>query len=103
MYKVDFASLPWDEGRPGVRFKTYREGTRQLRLVEFSGSEGFAGWCEIGHIGYVLNGSVVIDVSGSVLEFKAGDGLFIPPGSSHAHRNVSTAPGTRLLMVEDAG
>ncbi len=40
VYKVDFASIPWTEGRLGVRFKTYREGNKQLRLVEFTTGDG---------------------------------------------------------------
>ena len=82
MYRVDFASLPWTHVRPGVRCKTHREGTRLLRLVEFSTSDGDPHWCEAGHIGYVLNGGLTIDFTGTVLEFKTGDGLFIPRGRS---------------------
>jgi quercetin dioxygenase-like cupin family protein len=100
-FKVDFASIEWCEGRPGVRFKTYREGSRQVRLVEFSTGEGDPHWCELGHIGFVLQGGLKIDFKGTVLAFDAGDCLFIPPGASSAHRSVSILPGTRLFMVEE--
>jgi quercetin dioxygenase-like cupin family protein len=69
--------------------------------VEFSTSEGDPHWCELGHIGYVLQGGLEIDFNGTVLAFAAGDGLFIPPGASSAHRGVSIIPGTRLFMVEE--
>lgn len=100
-FKVNFASIEWCEGRPGVRFKIYREGSRQMRLVEFSTEEGDPHWCELGHIGYVLQGGLTIDFNGTVLSFNAGDGLFIPPGASSAHRGVSIRPGTQLFMVEE--
>jgi ethanolamine utilization protein EutQ (cupin superfamily) len=70
--------------------------------VEFSTSDGFEQWCDQGHIGYVLKGGLTIEFEGQMLEFNAGDGMFIPAGKACAHRGVSIVPGTRLLMVEDA-
>ena len=103
VFKVDFAAMPWLEGREGVRYKVYTEGTRQLRLVEFATGEGDPHWCERGHIGCVLTGGLTIDVNGAVYVFAAGDGLFLPPGAATAHRAVAITPGTRLIMVEDVG
>jgi len=93
--------MDWDPIRPDVRQKLYCEGTRQIRVVEFDTSDGAEDWCDAGHIGYVLSGSLSIDFDGEVIAFGAGDGLFIPPGAANRHRSVSIAPGTRLLMVED--
>lgn len=101
MYKVEFDSMPWMDVRPGVRHKVYCEGARQFRLVEFTTSDGFEHWCETGHIGYVLAGGLKIEFRDQVLEFQAGDGLFIPHGTASAHRGLYITPGTRLLMVED--
>lgn len=100
-FKVDFDSLEWQQGRPGVRFKVYCQGSRQLRLVEFATTEGDPHWCEQGHIGYVLQGGLEIDVNGQVVSLVAGDGLFIPTGPATAHRGVKITRGTRLLMVEE--
>jgi quercetin dioxygenase-like cupin family protein len=100
-FKVDFEAMAWQEGREGVRYKVYAEGTRQLRLVEFATSGGDPHWCERGHIGYVVAGGLTIEVNGTTHTFAAGDGLFLPPGAASAHRGVSITPGTRLVMVED--
>lgn len=100
-YKIDFASMEWQQIRPDVRQKVYCEGSRQVRLVEFETSDGPEHWCETGHIGYVLQGALSISFDGKVVSFGAGDGLFIPPGAPSRHRAVSIARGTRLLMVED--
>ncbi len=100
-YKVDFDALPWMQGRPGVRFKVHAEGARRLRLVEFATSEGDPGWCEAGHVGYVLSGALTIEFSDQEVSFVAGEGLFIPSGASAAHRGTLIEPGTRLLLVED--
>jgi len=102
VFRVDFDAMEWQEGREGVRYKVYSEGTRQLRLVEFATSDGDPHWCERGHIGYVLSGSLTIEVNGAVHAFAAGDGLFLPAGAANSHRGISITPGTRLIMVEDA-
>jgi ethanolamine utilization protein EutQ (cupin superfamily) len=100
-YKVDFASLDWDERREGVRQKVHCADGHVLRLVEFSTSDGFEHLCEQGHIGYVLAGGLVIEYPGEVVTYGPGDGLFIPAGKDSAHRALSITPGTKLLMVEE--
>ena len=100
-FRVDFQTIPWEEPRPGVRHKVYREGRRQIRLVEFASSDGDPRWCEKGHIGFVLHGGLTIDVNGTEYVFSAGDGIFLPTGADTAHRGLHIVPGTRLLMVED--
>lgn len=100
-YRIDFESLEWQQVRPDVRQKVHCEGSRQIRLVEFEASDGPEHWCESGHIGYVLAGALSISFDGNVVSFRAGDGLFIPPGTADRHRAVSIARGTRLLMVEE--
>lgn len=100
-FKVSFESMEWQQIRPDVRQKIYCEGSRQIRLVEFETSDGAEHWCESGHIGYVLKGSLQISFDGKVVAFKAGDGLFIPSGAATKHRSVQISSGTQLLMVED--
>jgi quercetin dioxygenase-like cupin family protein len=100
-FKVAFDEMAWQQVRPDVRQKVYCEGSRQLRLVEFATTDGPEHWCDVGHIGYVLKGSLEISFDGQVLAFKTGDGLFIPDGAQSRHRAVSIEPGTQLLMIED--
>ena len=100
-FKISFDALEWQQVRPDVRQKIYCEASRQIRLVEFETSEGFEHWCETGHIGYVLKGSLSISFNGQVVAFEAGDGLFIPAGPASKHRAVSISAGTQLLMVEE--
>jgi quercetin dioxygenase-like cupin family protein len=100
-FKINFEAMEWQQIRPEVRQKVYCEGTRQIRLVEFETSDGAEHWCETGHIGYVLEGSLRISFDGQVISFAAGDGFFIPAGAATKHRAVAIASGTRLLMVEE--
>ena len=99
--KVAFEDMPWVQVRPGVRHKVHREGARQLRLVDFSTSDGDPHWCEQGHIGYVLKGGLTIDVGGHLFTYEEGDALLIPPGKPSAHRGMQIVPGTLLFMIED--
>lgn len=100
-FKINFEDMDWEQVRPDVRQKLYRDGSRQVRLVDFDTSDGAEHWCETGHIGYVLSGSLSISFNGEVVSFTAGDGLFIPSGADTRHRSVAIAAGTRLLMIED--
>ena len=100
-FKIDFDAMEWQQVRSDVRQKTYCEGSRIVRLVEFDASAGAEHWCDVGHIGYVLKGALDISFDGQVVSFTTGDGLFIPSGAASRHRAVSIQPGTRLLMVED--
>ena len=100
-FKVSFEDMEWQQIRPDVRQKVYCEGARQIRLVEFDTSDGAEHWCETGHIGYVLKGSLRISFDGKVVSFEAGDGLFILAGTATKHRAVSITSGTQLLMIED--
>lgn len=101
LHKVEFSRMEWEQVRPDVRQKVYCDGGKQIRLIEFETSDGAQGWCETGHVGYVLKGSLRIDFNGEVIDFAAGDGLFIPAGAASRHRSVHITPGTQLLMVED--
>jgi quercetin dioxygenase-like cupin family protein len=100
-FKVDFDSMEWRSIRPGARYKLFQEGSRQLRLVEFTSGDVAPEWCSQGHIGFVLSGALDIDIGGRVVSFAEGDGIFIPSGQSSAHRATSITPGTRLVMVEE--
>ena len=102
-FKVSFESMEWQQIREDVRQKVYREGSRQIRLVEFETSDGAQHWCETGHIGYVLKGGLDISFDGKVVSFNAGDGLFIPSGAASKHRSTRISAGTQLLMIEDIG
>lgn len=101
-FKVDFESLDWQSPLPGVRFKVYRDGAQQLRLVEFSAGFVEPDWCTKGHIGFVLAGVLEIDFRGHVVSYPEGCGIFIPSGASGAHKARSLTPVTRLVLVEDA-
>jgi ethanolamine utilization protein EutQ (cupin superfamily) len=99
-YRVDMDSLEWVQVMPGLRQRAYREGGRQLRLVEYTKSMS-PHWCAKGHVGLVLDGQFEIRFDDAVLVFKAGDGVFIPDGEQHRHMGRALSDVVRLVFVED--
>jgi quercetin dioxygenase-like cupin family protein len=97
--RVDFQSLPWESPASGMRFKAAVHGGRRLRIVEIE--QGFVegDWCEKAHAGYVVEGSIEIDLPRERLRFRSGDGLFFPSGMKH--RLSATLEPTVLFLVED--
>jgi quercetin dioxygenase-like cupin family protein len=101
-YKVDFDSMPWETPAEGVRFKSYEQDGRKLRLVEFAREFVETEWCMKGHIGYVLQGQMEIDFDGKVVAFSSGDGIFIPAGEKHKHKAKVLTNMVKVILVEDA-
>jgi quercetin dioxygenase-like cupin family protein len=98
---INFDSLQWQSPLPGMRFKAYREGARQLRLVEFSSEFVEPEWCEKGHVGYVLEGTLEVNFKGRIVAYSQGSGIFIPAGIATAHKARSITPVVRLVLMED--
>jgi quercetin dioxygenase-like cupin family protein len=103
-HKVSFESMPWESPAPGVRFKACEHNGSRLRLVEFTKDFIEPDWCVKGHIGYVLEGEIEVDFCGKAMVlFRAGDGLFIPPGSEHGHKARVQTDSVTLVLVEECG
>jgi quercetin dioxygenase-like cupin family protein len=98
---IDFDALDWQSPLSGARVKVHREGTKQIRLVEFTSEFVEPDWCEKGHIGLVLSGTLELDFAGHIVRYPEGSGIFIPPGSSTAHKARSVTQVVRLVLVED--
>lgn len=100
-YRVDFESMVWEQSAGGVKYKAYERGGRRLRLAEFTRGFVEPEWCTKGHSGYVLEGEMEVDFQGRMVAFRAGDGLFIPPGDEHGHKARVLTDTVRVVLVED--
>ena len=98
---INFDSLPWQTTLPGARFKAYREEGKQIRLLEFSSDFVEPDWCEKGHVGFVLEGTLEVNFTGRVVVYPQGSGIFIPAGAATAHKARSITPIVSLVLVED--
>lgn len=66
-----------------MRFKSHGEGKQRLRLVEFTDQLCEAEWCTLGHVGFMLEGSMTVDFEGRKVVFHEGNGIFVPAGHKH--------------------
>jgi len=90
--------MNWKSPASGVRQKVFLQGDQKIRLVEFSDGFEEKDWCTNGHAGYVLEGKLSVAFGGRVIDFKAGDGLFVPEGEAHKHKAM-IAKGDKVLIV----
>ncbi|MFD2586012.1 hypothetical protein ACFSQJ_03675 [Croceitalea marina] len=82
---IHFRESEWEYPKKGVAQKVYSFGGRQLRLVRFDDGFREEYWCQTGHVGYVLEGEMVIDFEDRLEYYKKGDGLWIEEGSGQKH------------------
>jgi len=99
---VEFDELPWQHPADGVRFKAFRSGVQQLRLVEYSPGFTDTDWCTNGHAVHVLEGTLSVEMKrGDRFELKEGDVAFLRAGEKDAHRaSVGAERPARLLLFE---
>jgi hypothetical protein len=100
-HRILFDSLPWQNGIHGSRFKVFRSGSKQLRLLEFTSEFFEPDWCEKGHVGFVIQGELEIDFHGQLVRYPEGSGIIIPAGSASAHKARSITPVVLLFLVEE--
>lgn len=100
MYKAEFHKLEWTVGK-GSRYKEYVRGGRKLRLVEFDEHFEEEGWCSKGHIGYILEGTMNLNFNGNIINYTAGDALWIEPGEEHKHKvEVPENEKVQIILFE---
>ena len=85
-YKLKFEELEWLEPDTGIRTKSFESSGKQIRLIELTNEFLHSHWCEVGHIGYVLEGELEIEFESKLQSYIAGDVIFIPEGAEHKHR-----------------
>jgi quercetin dioxygenase-like cupin family protein len=100
-HRILFDALEWQSGIRGARFKVFRSGNKQLRLLEFTSEFVEPDWCEKAHVGFVIQGELEIDFLGAVVRYAQGSGIFIPAGSASAHKGRSVTSTVQLFLVED--
>jgi len=99
-YKIVFDDMDWFEAGDGMRYKRIQLGETQVRLVEWDHAMIHADWCLKGHIGYVIDGEVEINIAGKVFRYGAGDVFIVPEGVDHKHRPNVLSEKMRFFSVE---
>jgi len=99
-YKIQFDQMQWIKVGDGMRFKRFQKGELQLRLVEWDKAMVHPNWCLKGHIGYMVEGELEIDVAGNIFSYKKGDVILLPEGEEHKHRPKVLTDKARFFAVE---
>ena len=100
MWRIEFEKMPWKEISSGVREKTHRGDSKQLRLVEFAAGFRETDWCERPHLGLVLEGEFTLEFRHRTERFAAGDGIFIG-GSGEGRHRIAVGVGRALLILAE--
>lgn len=99
---IKFSEIEWSSPMPGLRKKEIIISDKKLRLVEFSDDFVEPDWCCKGHIGYIVEGRMTLDFSGSIVQYKKGDGVFIPEGSAAKHKGqIEKGEKALVFLVEN--
>jgi hypothetical protein len=98
---ISFDRMERQSPQRGMRCKIFRDGSKQLRLVEFSSDFVETQWCEKPHAGFVLSRGLEISFADQVIRYPEGSALLIPAGVSHAHKARATTPVACLFLVEE--
>lgn len=96
-YKINFDSLDFDDNlTKNRRTKTFKN----FQLTEYSkGLVNIDHWCKKGHVGYVLEGEVMVEFEhpSKLTIYNPGNGILIPKGVKHRIRTV-LSKNAKVLM-----
>ncbi len=68
-YKINFNNINWESPIEGVKSKTYKNGNKQIRLIEYTKDMPLH-LCEKGHYGYILEGELEIEFTKEKIIYK---------------------------------
>ena len=95
--RLPFGSLEWIPGaHPLERKKLVAD--HAVVLLEFAAGFEDPNWCERGHIIYVIEGTLELELAGRSELLTVGDACVIDPHTPHRARNPADAP-VRLFVV----
>ena len=98
---LSFDGVAWESPAPGLRTKEITRGGKRYRLIEFGSGFVEPDWCRKGHAGVVLHGAFELNIDGTPVTFRAGDGIAIAGGEGTRHRHRATLETATLFVVEE--
>lgn len=97
---LEFSTIKWQTQSFGIRSKTFEQNAQKIRLLELSKGLEHPDWCEIGHIGYVVEGELEINFNGDKIIYRTGDALIIASGSEEKHIPKPLSDKVVLFLVD---
>jgi len=98
-----FDEMSWEATGSGVREKKIVIGDISVRMLKIDDSLEHPEWCVTGHTGFVIDGSLVLNIDGNKKLLEKGD-VFVVNGSDPSHRHIPMVPEggqVQLLLVEE--
>ena len=99
--RVDFDQIAWDNKSAGMRVKRILRDGKQMRMIEIRPDSGDPDWCEVGHVGNILEGELETNINGEIERLSAGDWLIIPSRKEHRHKSIAVNGVVRLILIDD--
>ena len=94
-----FSNMPWDQVSEVARQKVIDTGEKRIRLLELSAGFREQDWCDRGHTGYVIAGSLDVEFQNHHQSYDKGEPLLISSGEPHKARVLTGT--TCLFLVDD--
>ncbi|MEQ9187826.1 MAG: hypothetical protein RLP15_08825 [Cryomorphaceae bacterium] len=95
---IKFDALDWEPFRRGAEQKIHDYGESRMRMLRFHDDFIEEDWCQHGHIGYVLEGTMTVNFNGTMKAYKMGDGLWIQEGDAEKHK-VIIKEGEHVVLI----
>lgn len=100
-YLIEFEHMDWHHVDAGIRQKEISRDGKRMRLVEFRHRSIENDWCQKGHIGFVIEGSMTINFNGTRKAYTSGNALWIDPGEPNRHRiEMAENESVTLFLIE---
>lgn len=94
-----FPDIEWQQVSEHARQKLIDNGEKRVRLLKLSPGFQELEWCQRGHTGYVIDGSLEMEFNeGHKKQFTTGDAILVSQGEAHKAR---TGGGSCLLFLVD--
>jgi hypothetical protein len=94
-----FSETEWQKVSEFARQKLIDNGEKRVRLLQLLPGFQEQDWCQRGHTGYVIEGTLEIEFAGkSKQSFSSGDAFLVSKGEEHKAR---TGSGSALLFLVD--
>jgi hypothetical protein len=99
-----FEKIEWTSENTGIRGKRIPIGEKVFRILEIQDSFQDTNWCFNGHAGYIIEGSMSLNINGEIIDLNTEDTFVLEkdnPDQKH-YPFVKAGNSVRLLLVEDS-